>query len=68
MIERHQFEGSRVLILRGDHAGTEDVCLGKTANGDKWAVSLDLNDKVLSLEFGTDFGLLVDLSSDPRKN
>jgi hypothetical protein len=31
----------------------------------KWAISPDSSDEIVSLEFETDFGLLIDLSGDP---
>jgi hypothetical protein len=60
--------GARVIIIAGTHAGEEGVCLGKTANGKKWAISPDSSDVILPLKFETDFGLLVDLSGDPAVN
>jgi len=59
--------GCRVLILCGKFRGGEGVCLGKAADG-LWAVSPDGSDEILSLEFEKDFGLCVDLSSDPALN
>lgn len=62
------FTGRRVLILVGEYAGHEGVCLGKTADQMNWAISPDNSDKVLQLEFEKEFGLLMDLSSDPARN
>jgi hypothetical protein len=61
-------EGKRVLITSGSFAGNEGVCLGKSTERNKWAVSPDSSDEVLMLEFEKDFGLLVGLSGDPSKN
>jgi len=65
---RAQLEGARVLILTGRFKGEEGVCLGKGSADDLWAVSPDCTDEILSLVFEKDFGLLVDLSSDPSRN
>jgi hypothetical protein len=62
-----EFEGKRILITSGRYAGTEGVCIGKGRDG-KWAVSPDSTDEILSLQFEKDFGLLIDLSADPRRN
>jgi hypothetical protein len=61
-------EGARVLILTGSFQGQEGVCLGQADRNGFWAVSPDGADEILSLEFEKDFGLLVDLSSDPTRN
>jgi len=61
-------EGARVLILSGRFKGEEGVCLGQGSADDLWAVSPDCTDEILSLVFDKDFGLLVDLSSDPTRN
>lgn len=66
---RHaKLEGARVLILTGQFKGQEGVCLGKGSADNLWAVSPDCTDEILSLVFEKDFGLLVDLSSDPTRN
>jgi len=62
------FTGSRVLILTGNHAGQEGVCIGKSADRKKWAISPDGTDEILQLEFENEFGLLMDFSTDPEKN
>ena len=62
------FTGSRVLILTGEHAGQEGVCVGKTADQRNWAITPDNSDEILQLEFEKEFGLLMDLSSDPARN
>ena len=65
---RAGLEGGRVLILTGRFKGEEGICLGKGSADDLWAVSPDCTDEILSLVFDKDFGLLVDLSSDPTRN
>ena len=60
-------QGTRVLILTGDFQGREGVCLGRVADG-RWAISPDDSVEILSLAFEKDFGLLVELSSDPTRN
>lgn len=64
---RPPLEGARVLILKGDFAGEQGVCLGAADEG-KFNVSPDCSDSVLRLEFESEFGLLVDLSGNPSKN
>ncbi len=59
--------GARVLILSGRFKGEEGICLGKDAN-DRWAVSPDGSHEILSLTRDREFGLLIDLSADPRRN
>jgi hypothetical protein len=60
-------EGARVLILEGQFSGEEGVCLG-AADGGQFSVSPDSSDAILTLEFETEFGLLVDLSGSPSSN
>jgi hypothetical protein len=59
--------GARVLILSGHFKGDEGICLGQERNG-RWAVSPDGSDEIVSLLFDREFGLLIDLSADPRRN
>jgi hypothetical protein len=56
------------VILVGNFAGQEEICLGRTQDGKKWAISPDSSDEIVKLEFETEFGLLVDLSGDPSAN
>jgi hypothetical protein len=65
---RAALEGARVLILNGSFKGKEGVCLGHASADDLWAVSPDGSAEILSLTFEKDFGLLIDLSSDPTRN
>ena len=65
---RAEMEGARVLILTGRFKGEEGMCLGKGSADDLWAVSPDCTDEILSLVFEKDFGLVIDLSSDPTRN
>jgi hypothetical protein len=67
-ISRKKMEGARVLILTGQHKGEKGVCLGEAEGASLWAISPDNSDEILSLVFERDFGLLVDLSSDPTRN
>jgi hypothetical protein len=61
-------QGARVLILTGEFKGEQGVCLGEATSSGLWAISPDHSDKILSLTFEKDFGLLVDLSANPRLN
>lgn len=57
-----------MLILSGEFAGQEGVCLGPTADGKKWAVSPEGSDAILELEFDREFGLLLNTKQAPGKN
>jgi hypothetical protein len=57
-----------VLILAGPHTGQEGVCIGRSADGRRWAVSPDGSDEILQLEFEKEFGLLVEVSGEPQNN
>jgi hypothetical protein len=61
-------QGARVLILRGEYKGEQGVCLGAADRAGLWAISPDDSDEILSLAFEKDFGLLVDLSANPKRN
>jgi hypothetical protein len=60
--------GCRILIVSGSHAGQEGICLGRAADGKKWSVSPDDSNEILSLTFEKEFGLLLDMSGEARKN
>ncbi len=62
-----EMQGARVLILSGQFKGEEGICLGEDRN-DRWVISPDDSDEILSLVQSRDFGLLIDLSADPRGN
>jgi hypothetical protein len=66
--DRGYLEGVRVLILTGRFKGEEGVCLGQASADNLWSVSPDCSSEILRLAFEKDFGLLVDLSSDPNRN
>jgi hypothetical protein len=72
MLERRKskemLQGARVLILTGQFQGKEGVCLGEQTPKGRWAISPEGSDQILSLVFETDFGLLVDLSANPKLN
>jgi hypothetical protein len=68
-LQKHtQMQSARVLILTGEHKGKEGVCLGAADSAGLWAISPDDSDEILSLACEKDFGLLIDLSSDPQLN
>jgi len=60
-------QGARVLILNGRFKGAEGICLGEDSNN-RWAISPDDSNEVMSLVRDRDFGLLIDLSADPARN
>ena len=62
------FKGARILILKGPFAGEEGVCLGFTADGNKWAISPDSTDEIVPMEYEVEFALLIDLSAQPQRN
>lgn len=63
-----EMEGARVLILTGEFKGEEGICLGQALCDGLWAISPDNSDEILSFVFEKDFGLLMDLSGNPRHN
>jgi hypothetical protein len=63
-----KMEGVRVLILSGRFKGEEGVCLGEADQSGLWAISPDHSDEIISLAYERDFGLLVDLSANPKLN
>ena len=60
--------GKPVIILTGEFAGEEGVCLGPTADGKSWAVSPDCSDRILNLQFDRDFGILMNKGQAPGNN
>ncbi len=60
--------GCRVLILTGRYKGREGVCVGKSADSKRWAISPDGSNEIIQLVFEQEFGLLIDLSSNPASN
>jgi hypothetical protein len=57
-----------VIILTGEFAGEEGVCLGPTSDGKGWAVSPGRSDRILSLQFDRDFGILMNKGQAPGNN
>jgi len=43
-------------------------CIGKAADGKKWAVSPDDSNIILELIFEREFGLLLDMPGDNTRN
>jgi hypothetical protein len=60
-------QGARVLILSGRFKGGEGICLGEDSN-ERFAVSPDGSDEILSLTPEREFGMLIALSADPQRN
>jgi hypothetical protein len=68
-VERaEKMEGARVVILTGRFKGEEGVCLGQADRSGLWAISPDHSAEIISLAYEKDFGLLVDLSGNPKLN
>lgn len=61
--------GHTVIILAGEFAGEEGVCLGR-ATGEKelWAVSPNTSDRIVNLRFDGEFGVLLNPSQKHGKN
>jgi len=61
--------GLAVLIIAGEFAGEEGVCLGRPAHrNDMWEVSPNSSDRVVELRFEEEFGLLIICGQPPSKN
>jgi len=61
-------EGHRILILSGDYAGAEGICLGRITGTTRWAVSPDSSTAILELQFESEFVLILNLSVVPYRN
>jgi hypothetical protein len=58
-----------VIILKGDFAGQEGVCLGPVKDKDGlWAVSPDGSNKIMNLRFEEEFAILINRRQEPGKN
>lgn len=66
--KRKDLSGCRILIVNGTFDGQEGVVLGKSSDGNKWAISPDGSSEILDLAFEKEFGLLLDMSGDAGKN
>jgi hypothetical protein len=51
--------GWRVIILGGTYAGQEGVCVGKSEDGTRWAISPDNTNKIVQLLLDEEFGVLI---------
>jgi hypothetical protein len=60
--------GKSVIILTGEFAGEEGICLGRAGDGTSWSVSPRTSDRVLELEFDRDFGIVVNQGQDAGRN
>ena len=61
--------GKTVLIIGGEFAGEEGVCLGHAPDTqDLWAVSPDTSDRIVKLRFDAEFGLLLNPGQEPGEN
>ena len=54
-----ELTGKRVLILVEPYAGQEGICLGRSADGIRWAISPDDSNEILQLLFEKEFGILI---------
>lgn len=61
--------GLSVIILSGEYAGEEGVCLGRTIDSkDLWAVSPNASERVLNLHFDAEFVVLINRNQKPGRN
>jgi hypothetical protein len=62
--------GLSVLIIAGEFAGAEGVCLGPASGTPGlWAVSPHMSDRIVYLEYDREFGALVNPGRpDPEQN
>jgi hypothetical protein len=60
--------GKPVIILTGDFAGEEGICLGPAPDGGSWAVSPNCSSHILNLQFEQDFGILLNQGQSPSDN
>lgn len=61
--------GLSVIILVGEFAGQEGVCLGPVPDGGGlWAVSPDSSDRIVNLKFEEEFGVLINRGQKPGRN
>ena len=58
--------GMAILIVEGEFAGEEGICLGRSLNGSGlWAVTPNSSDRVVDLRFDEQFGVLIDSRQTP---
>ena len=68
-METPDFSGKTVLIIAGEFAGVEGVCLGEAPGAPGlWAVSPDSSDRIVNLRFEVDFGVLINPGQKPGAN
>lgn len=61
--------GKSVLILAGEFAGEEGVCLGPATTAEKlWAVSPDASARIVNLRFAEEFGVLINRAQKLGRN
>jgi len=61
--------GHNVIILAGEFAGEEGVCLGRAPDAaDLWAVSPHSSSRIVNLKFDEEFGVLINRGQEPGKN
>lgn len=61
--------GLSVIILAGEFAGREGVCLGPVPDGGGlWAVSPNSSDRIVNLKFDEEFGILINKGQRPGVN
>lgn len=61
--------GRDVIILAGEFAGEEGVCLGRAQDrSGLWAVSANSSNRVVNLKFPEEFGVLINRGQPPGRN
>ena len=68
-MQKPELSGKTVLILDGEFAGEEGICLGRAPDAhDLWAVSPDSSDRIVNLRFADEFGVLLNPKQSPGWN
>lgn len=57
-----------VIILKGEHLGSEGFCLGAAKGADLYSVTPEGSNRVLQLRYGVEFALLINPGQGPDKN
>jgi hypothetical protein len=68
-MQEPNLSGKTVLIIGGEFAGEEGVCLGPASDAkDLWAVSPHSSNRVINLKFSEEFGVLINPGQSSGRN